>query len=75
MGKVPLLAVQFLLGIYGGYFGGAVGIMMMAAWSLLGPGDIKAINPLKALLVGATNTIAVVTFILAGAVHWRRPCR
>jgi uncharacterized membrane protein YfcA len=34
--KAFLLVTQFVLGIYGGYFGGAVGIMMMAVWSFLG---------------------------------------
>ena len=34
IGPTTLLACQFLLGVYGGYFGGAVGIMMMAAWGL-----------------------------------------
>jgi uncharacterized membrane protein YfcA len=46
-----LMLAQFLLGIYGGYFGGAAGIMTMAVWSLLGPGDIKAMNASKVLLV------------------------
>jgi uncharacterized membrane protein YfcA len=66
----PLIAGQFLLGIYGGYFGGAVGIMMMAVWSLFGAGDLKAMNPAKTLLVAATNAVAVLCFIAAGAVWW-----
>ena len=68
--KTMLIAVQFLLAIYGGYFGGAVGIMMMAAWTLLGSGDLKAMNPVRAILVSATNTIAVGCFLLAGHVWW-----
>jgi uncharacterized protein len=64
------LALQFLLAVYGGYFGGAVGIMMMAVWSLLGSSDLKVLNPLKALLVTATNTIAVLCFVVLGAVSW-----
>src|SRR4051794_31496011 len=39
IGPPALLACQFLLGVYGGYFGGAVGIMMMAAWGLFGVSD------------------------------------
>jgi uncharacterized protein len=70
IGAPALLAVQFLLGIYGGYFGGAVGIMMMAAWSLLGSADLKAMNPVKTLLVAATNAVAVLCFAAAGAVRW-----
>ena len=36
-----VLTVQFGLGVYGGYFGGAVGIMMMAIWGLLDNRDLK----------------------------------
>ena len=67
---VPVLVVQFGLGIYGGYFGGAVGLMMSAVWTLFGARDIKALNPPRTLLVSAANTIAVLAFILAGAVAW-----
>jgi uncharacterized protein len=70
-GGLPfVLFVQFLLGIYGGYFGGAVGLMMMAPWSLLGTADLKTLNPPRTLLVSAANTVAVVCFALAGAVDW-----
>src|SRR5579859_765587 len=66
-----LLLAQCLLGIYGGYFGGAVGIMMMAVWGLLGLQDIKAMNAIKVVLVAAANTIAVLCFVFAGSVAWR----
>lgn len=66
----PVLAAQFLLAVYGGYFGGAVGIMMMAVWSLLSPAELSAMNPAKTLLVAATNTVAVLCFIIAGKVWW-----
>jgi uncharacterized membrane protein YfcA len=69
-GASMVLAVQFLLGIYGGYFGGAVGLMMIAAWSLIAGADIKALNPSRTLMVTAANTAAVLCFVLAGAVHW-----
>jgi len=64
------LGVQFLLAIYGGYFGGAVGIMMMAAWSLLGPTDMKQLNAVKTLMVGTANAIAVLCFVTVGTVRW-----
>src|ERR671933_398255 len=70
IGPRPVLLTQFLLAVYGGYFGGAVGIMMMAVWSLLDSADLKAMSPARVLLVGATNTIAVLCFIAAGAVRW-----
>ncbi|HEV7674326.1 MAG TPA: sulfite exporter TauE/SafE family protein [Candidatus Angelobacter sp.] len=66
-----LLSAQFLLGIYGGYFGGAVGIMMMAVWSVMGLTDIRAMNAIKVVLVAAANTIAVLCFAVAGSVAWR----
>lgn len=61
---------QLLLGIYGGYFGGAVGIMMMAVWSLFGMTNIQVINANKTLLVAVANTIAVILFIIAGKIWW-----
>ena len=65
-----VLLVQFGLGIYGGYFGGAVGLMMVACWSVFGEADIKALNAPRTLLVSAANAVAALTFILAGAVRW-----
>ena len=70
IGRVTTLAAQFLLAIYGGYFGGAVGIMMMAVWSLLGVSDLRQMNPTRTVLVGAVNAMAVLYFIAAGAVVW-----
>ena len=65
-----VLPIQFFLGMYGGYFGGAVGLMMVAAWSLLEEADIKAFSAPRTLLVSAANTVAVVCFVIAGAVRW-----
>ena len=65
-----VLVIQLSLGIYGGYFGGAVGIMMMAVWSLLGSRDLKGLNAPRTLLVTAANTMAVLIFIVARAVRW-----
>src|SRR5712671_93461 len=67
-----LLSVQFLLGIYGGYFGGAVGIMMIAVWSVIGLTDIRRMNAIKVVLVAAANTIAVLCFAFAGSIAWRQ---
>ncbi len=69
-GPVALMAVQFGLGVYGGYFGGAVGLMMMAAWSLIDGADVKALNPPRTVMVTAANTVAVLCFAFAGAVDW-----
>jgi uncharacterized membrane protein YfcA len=71
IGPRALPVVQFVISIYGGYFGGAVGLMMMAAWSLLhASDDLKAMTPARVLLVSAANSAAVLWFVCAGAVRW-----
>jgi uncharacterized membrane protein YfcA len=71
IGPGTVLIVQFCLAVYGGYFGGAVGIMMVAVWSLLdGERDIKSLNGPRMLLVSAANVMAVFIFIAARAVVW-----
>lgn len=56
--------------IYGGYFGGGMGIMNLAMLSALGMTDIHAMNALKVVLAGVTNGVATLTFIAAGAILW-----
>ncbi|HEY2024097.1 sulfite exporter TauE/SafE family protein, partial [Paraburkholderia sp.] len=65
-----VLVVQFALGVYGGYFGGAVGIMMIAMWGLLENCDVKQLNAPRTLLVSTANVAAVLAFIVANAVRW-----
>jgi uncharacterized protein len=65
-----VLAIQFLLGVYGGYFGGAVGIMMIATWGLIEARDLKHLNAPRTLMVSAANAVAVLAFVAAGAVRW-----
>ncbi|MFC7473344.1 sulfite exporter TauE/SafE family protein [Dankookia sp. GCM10030260] len=65
-----LVGAQVLLSVYAGYFGGGVGIMMMAVWSLLGQVDIRAMSAGRTLLVSAANTVAVLCFAVAGPVRW-----
>ncbi len=68
-GALPI--VQFVIATYGGYFGGAVGLMMMASWSLLtASDDLKSMAPARVVLVSAANGGAVLWFIGAGAVRW-----
>ena len=67
---LPFLILHFFLGIYTGYFGGALGLITLAAWSLFGLRNLKALNPNKILLGGLTNTAAVACFIFAGKVWW-----
>jgi hypothetical protein len=62
---------QLCVAVYGGYFGGGMGIVMLAMLVTLGMTDIHAMNALKAVLGFVINGVAVVTFIVAGAVYWK----
>ncbi|WP_426042736.1 sulfite exporter TauE/SafE family protein [Brevundimonas sp. TWP2-3-4b1] len=61
---------QFLLGIYGGYFGGAVGLMMLAVWGLATTADLRQLTPLRTVMVAAANGAAVLCFAATGLVSW-----
>ncbi len=62
---------ELVVAVYGGYFGGGVGIMNLAMLAVLGMTDIHAMNALKVVLGGIINGVAVVTFMLARAVAWK----
>lgn len=62
--------VQFFIALYGGFFGGGMGILMLAMLEMIHIEDIHAMNGLKALLGTAINGAAVVTFIVAKQVVW-----
>jgi uncharacterized membrane protein YfcA len=64
------VAFQFLVGVYGGFFGAGIGIMMLAALAILGLTDIHEMNALKNLLAIAINGVAAVYFVAQGAVLW-----
>ncbi len=63
---------ELVVAVYGGYFGGGVGILNLAMLAIVGMTDIHAMNALKVVLGGIINGVAVVTFIVAGAVVWKQ---
>jgi uncharacterized protein len=67
---IAITIAQFIIAIYGGYFGGGIGILMLATLALMGMEDIHAMNALKTLLATCINGIAVIAFIIANAVLW-----
>jgi uncharacterized membrane protein YfcA len=67
---VGAILFQLAVGIYGGYFGAGIGILMLAALSILGLKDIHEMNSLKVVFGGSINGIAAVYFIYAGMVEW-----
>ncbi len=67
---IGAIAFQFLVGVYGGYFGAGIGIMMLAAFGLLGMRDIHQMNGLKATCGACMNGVAALYFIYKGHVIW-----
>lgn len=66
------IALQAAVGLYGGYFGAGIGILMLAVLGLMGMADIHQMNALKNLLAAVINATASVYFALSGLVDWPR---
>jgi uncharacterized membrane protein YfcA len=65
-----LLAMEFASAIYGGYFGAAIGILLIASMAIAGQEDMQSVNAQRNFLVVFINGIAAVLFILRGTVNW-----
>lgn len=63
-------AVVFLAGIYGGYFGAAQGVILLAVLGAVIPEDLRRVNALKNVLAGTVNGVAAVLFIAVADVAW-----
>jgi uncharacterized membrane protein YfcA len=66
-----MFVLQLAIATYGGYFGGGMGIMMLAMLAAVGMTDIHEMNGLKAVLGVAINAVALVTFVANGAIVWQ----
>jgi uncharacterized membrane protein YfcA len=64
------IPVQLVIAVYGGFFGGGIGILMLALLTVVGMEDIHAMNAVKCLLAAAINGAAIVTFMAARVVEW-----
>jgi len=64
------LSFQLVVALYGGYFGAGLGIMMLAALSIIGLTDIHQMNGLKNLLALCINGVAALYFVWKGMVYW-----
>jgi uncharacterized membrane protein YfcA len=75
MGKAHLFAAlffQFLVSIYGGYFGAGIGILMLATLGFMGFQDIHQMNTLKSVLGSLINLVAAAWFTASGLIDWPR---
>jgi uncharacterized membrane protein YfcA len=65
-----MLAGVFLVGIYGGYFGAAAGVIMLALLLLGTTEPLPTSNALKNALLGLANAVAALGFVLLAPVEW-----
>jgi uncharacterized membrane protein YfcA len=65
-----VVLIQLLISIYGGYFGGGVGILMLATWTVFGAVNIRALSGHRTVLGSSMNIMAVILFIAAHKVWW-----
>jgi uncharacterized protein len=68
--KIALLAIGFAVGVYGGYFGAAQGVILLAALRFLIPDSLQRLNGLKNVMVGVANGVAAILFIIVAHVAW-----
>jgi uncharacterized membrane protein YfcA len=68
---IGIFVAQAIVAVYGGYFGGGIGILMLAMLTIYGLRDIWLMTSLKILFASLMNVAAVITFVIAGLVHWQ----
>ena len=66
-----VIGFQFLVAVYGGYFGAGIGILMLSALGFMGVGDIHRMNAVKTCLAALINGSSVVIFVRDDLVNWR----
>jgi len=71
MGRLPTALVQFGIAIYGGYFGGGIGFLMLAGLTLAGLG-VRQAGATKNILAGMMNASAVAIFVFTARPDWVR---
>lgn len=72
-GRLPLavaVVIQLVISSYGGYFGGGMGILMLATFTLMGMRELHEMNALKVVLSLLINGVALVLFVVSGKVVW-----
>lgn len=67
---VQLHAALFLAAVYGAYFGGGLGVILLAVLGIFVNDHLQRLNGLKSAISLLVNTIALVAFALFGPVHW-----
>jgi hypothetical protein len=66
-----IIFFQLLVGIYGGYFGAGIGILMLSSLAFMGIGGIHEINAVKNILAAGINSMTLVIFAYSGVIVWK----
>jgi hypothetical protein len=69
---VLILTLQFATASYGGYFGGGLGIILLAILSLIGSPDMNSMLFQRTVLSAVINGVAIIPLILAGVIQWQQ---
>jgi uncharacterized protein len=70
IGRRTLVTAQAVLGVYGGYFGGGVGLMTTATYGLLAGADPRSLFAIRTLMLAVANLAAAFVFVAAGLIRW-----
>lgn len=69
--RVAVVFFQLLVGVYGGYFGAGIGILMLSSLAFMGIPDIHEMNAVKNILAATMNGVSALIFVAAGVVEWK----
>lgn len=68
--EASALALVFAVSVYGGYFNGGLGIMLLAVFGIIGMTNLHRMNGLKNLISAVLSLVSVVAYSLAGLIDW-----
>jgi uncharacterized membrane protein YfcA len=71
MHLAPLLVGQFIVAIYGGYFGAGMGVLTLVLYTVAANMDVHEASGLRILCGTLTNTVAIILFAVRGIIVWR----
>lgn len=70
LAQIAVVFAQLAIGIYGGYFGAGIGILMLSTLGLMGLKNIHEMNALKTVLAGSINGVAIIIFVYKKLFVW-----
>lgn len=68
--EVALFFIAIAVGVYGGYFGAAQGVILLAALRFLIPDHLQRLNGLKNVIVVVANGVAALVFVIFAHIAW-----